>query len=954
MPTAKSDAGKKAGGKALQNIIARGVKRRCARTLRVLMCLLLAAAFAFPVGVCAAEGTTKTVRVGWYISDSFQEGGEGESKSGYSYDYLRKLADYSDWEYEYVCGEWPELYNKLCSGEIDLMAAVSVSDERRELMLFPDSAMGTDRYYLYKRSDNHDINSNDLSTFDGARVGLVANNHMSKFAEDWLQTNGIDAQVVYYDSFETMDNDLVQGKIDLMPSTSERSINDDRMTPVAFLGKEAYYMAVSRLRPDLLSELNEAITLMDSVDPFVLQTLQYKNFNSTFAKKTVTDEEKAWLSEHPVIKVGYMGNYLPYCATDSDGQATGIVTDVINAAFAALELGTVPEIEFIAYDGYSEIVDALVAGEIDYGFPVDSSLWRLEQDGISASAEVISDRGALFYKTVCEKENVRTLAVNESNVLQRDYTRQTFPDAEIVYYPTIKDCLNAVLTGKADGTIMDTLRVQYVTQQEQYNDLSYVQLSEGTGKCFGVRQGSKDALLLINRGLKLLGSSYGYDSTYKYMHELYSYDTGDFIREHRKEVSFAMLGFVIVIIAMLVLHIRRQHRELAEKEALRREAEAANAAKSTFLFNMSHDIRTPMNAVLGFNGLMLQNLDKPDKLRDYIEKSKVSGEYLLGLINNVLEVARIDSGRETVNEGFADLCDESYCVVFENEVQRKRLTFTREVLVQHRYVFTDAQKVREILLNIVSNAIKYTPDGGQIHLRLRQEQCERAGYGRYVCTVSDTGIGMTEEFQKHVFDTFTREHNSTESKVMGTGLGMAIVKKLVDLMGGTVTVKSKPGEGTTFTVTMEMRLVDDPEEFLRKEQAAESEEDLRLDGRRILLAEDNALNAEIAAALLEGLGASVETAPDGVECIRMLQEHDAGYYDVILMDIQMPNLDGYGAAKKIRALSDPAKSNIPIIAMTANAFDEDRRAALAAGMNGHVSKPIDIKALINAMKDLPG
>ncbi len=921
------------------------VKSEIVKRTVAFLCAVLIFALIFPVTAFAEEGDAKIVRVGWYMSDSFQEGGEGESKSGFSYDYLRKVADYSDWEYEYVYGGWPELYDMLCSGEIDIMGAVSSTEERRELMLFPDTAMGSDRYYLFKRAGNDDITADDLSTFNGKRMGLIRNNRMSHFAESWIEQNNIDMQTVYYDDFESMDSDLAQGIIDLSPGTSERSLNQDWMSSIVFLGKEPYYMAVSRLRPDLLSDLNAALSLMDSVDPYVLQTLQYNNFNATYAKKNVTDAELLWLEEHPVIKVGYTESYLPYSASDENGNAEGIVTDVIEAAFEALELGVIPEVRYVAYNGYREIVEALNAGEIDYGFPVDSDQWRLEQDLISASTDVISDRGALFYKTILEKEEIKRLAVNENNILQRDYTAQTFPDAEIVFYPNITDCLDAVLNDEVDGTIMDTLRVQFVTGQEHFERLSYVQLGAGTGKCFGVRHGNKEALLLINRGLKLLGSSYGYDCTYKYVDKLSSYDTRDFIRDHKTQISVGTACVISVIIILLISYIKKQREEIALKDALRKEAEKANDAKSTFLFNMSHDIRTPMNAVLGFNELMLENLDNPDKLREYIGKAKFSGEYLLGLINNVLEVARIDSGRESLNEEFADLRDESYYTMFENEIGKKRLTVTRTVNVTHRYVYVDSQKIREILLNLISNAVKYTPEGGKITLTLDELPCEREGFARYACNVSDTGIGMTEEFREHIFDIFARERNSTESKIMGTGLGMAIVKKLTELMGGTVTVKSKVGEGSTFTITMDMRIVEHPEEYLKKNKNTEANDKLRLDGLRILLAEDNDLNAEIATAILQNLGAAVDVAADGVKCIDMLQNHEGQYYSLILMDIQMPNLNGYEAAKRIRALSDSDKANIPIIAMTANAFDEDRKAAFAAGMNAHIAKPLDVKKL---------
>jgi CheY-like chemotaxis protein len=355
--------------------------------------------------------------------------------------------------------------------------------------------------------------------------------------------------------------------------------------------------------------------------------------------------------------------------------------------------------------------------------------------------------------------------------------------------------------------------------------------------------------------------------------------------------------------------------------------------------------------VLGFTELIDHDAENPDKVKEYVSKIRFSGEYLMNLINNVLEVARIDSGKETVDESFMDLLSRGYLVIFENDLQKKNLTMNVNADVTHRYVLTDAHKVREIYMNLVSNAIKYTPDGGTITLDVIEYPCEKPGYATYVASVADTGIGMTREFQEHIFELFSRERNSTESKVMGTGLGTSIIKKLVDLMGGTVTVESEPGKGSKFTVTFDFLIATEPEKYLEKAaREAENIEHFDLSGRRILLAEDNELNAEIAVALLSNLGAEVETACDGIQCMDMLQSHDAGYYDLILMDIQMPNMNGYDTAKKIRALSDSGKSSIPIIAMTANAFTEDRDAAFAAGMNGHIGKPIDVRKLEAELK----
>ena len=823
------------------------------------MCIVMVCGCIEPVMAKASDNDTKTVRIGWYEQDMFQEGmSDDEVKSGYSYEYIQKVADYTSWQYEYVYGTWSELYDKLVNGEIDLLAGVSKTSEREDDLLFPDSEMGIDNYYL----------------------------------------------------------------------------------------------AVSGSRSDLLDELNYALDTMMSIDPYILQTLRYQTYGSVLSDTSLSDEEKIWLSKHSTIKIGYIDSYLPYSDTNSDGEAEGLVIDALKNAFAVLKIDKVPQMEFTAYDNYEDLVTALNNDDIDIAFPVANDSWQLEQDGINASSEVVSDSGTLFYKNAVSKNDIHTLAVNENNELQIKYSKREYPNAELLYYSDIDECLRAVLKGEADGTIMDTLRVRYVTNNSRYNKLAYVQLSASTGKCFGVKSGNTALLLLLNHAIEVLGSSYGIDYSYQYIASFYSYGVRDFLREYH----LAIVAIFVIIVAIIVIHLifslQRKEQEVEIREQLQRRAEVANDAKSNFLFNMSHDIRTPMNAVLGFAGLMENELDDPDKLKDHLSKIKMSGEYLLGIINNVLEVARIDSGRETLDENFMDLLDEKYSSMFEGDISRKHLKFTKELHVEHRYVYADAQKIREVMLNLLSNAIKYTPEGGSIGLTLRELPSVRDGYAAYAASVFDTGIGMTKEFQQEIFESFTRERNTTESKVVGTGLGMSIVKKLVDLMDGVVAVDSAPGKGSTFTVTVELRIADNPEQVLEKSHSDDTVGEDDLTGKCILMAEDNDLNAEIAISILEDAGAKVERASDGVECVNMVTGTKAGHYDLILMDIQMPNLNGYDAARRIRKLDDSVKASIPIIAMTANAFDEDRKNALDAGMNGHLAKPIDINIMARTLSEV--
>ena len=898
----------------------------------------------------AAQDEEKIVRVGWYQSPRFQVGKSDDGpKMGYSYDFLWNVSDYTSWKYEYVYGEWPELFDMLEKGEIDIMGGVSDTEERRKTLLYPDEPMGTDKYYLYKHSGDKSISAGDITTVNGKKIGLIINNRMSEYALKWIEDNGLNLKLFYYDNFYDMDAAFEAGTVDLVAKTVDNALNLKNAVALVSLGEEPYYMAVAGSREDLLREMNEAVSDMLSIDPYILQDLQYKNFGSSLSGRTVSDEELQWIKQHPIIKVGYMESYLPYCSTDESGAATGLMTDVLESAFAVTVPDNVPEIQYIAYPGYEDMLCALKADEVDIIFPVGTDYWRLESDDINASSEVITDRGILFYKDLTDVNDVKTLAVNELNVPQNDYSVRIFSDAELIYYPDVDRCLDAVVRGEADGTVIDSLRVQYVTGNSAYDSLSYVQLSEITGKSFGVDMVDTQLLLLLNRGIKLSGTSYGYDCSLKYMNSFYKYGALDFIKDHL--LAFMLIAGIVgaAVIILLMLHMKEQARELEEKEQLRQKADAASAAKSTFLFNMSHDIRTPMNAVMGFADLMERSLDDPDKLKEYLAKIRFAGEYLLQLINNVLEVARIDSGKDTVDYEFVDLMSSESFVVFENDLKKKNQTFTVDLDITHRYVYTDSAKVREILMNLMSNAIKYTPEGGHIKIEAREFPSEKQGCGRYVMSVIDDGIGMTKEFQEQIFDIFSRERNTTQSGVMGSGLGMAIVKKLVDLLDGTITVESEPGKGSKFTVTIDHKIVENPEEYLEREKEIKKDERPDLTGRRILLAEDNALNAEIAVSMLEIVGAEIEVARDGVECIDMLCSKDAGYYDLILMDIQMPNLNGYDAAKKIRALDDEARASIPIIAMTANAFDEDKKAAMDAGMNGHVAKPIDARKLGIAM-----
>ncbi len=409
-----------------------------------------------------------------------------------------------------------------------------------------------------------------------------------------------------------------------------------------------------------------------------------------------------------------------------------------------------------------------------------------------------------------------------------------------------------------------------------------------------------------------------------------------------------VLSLLIAVLFYLLFMKRYHEQQYAEKLQLSAaEAQEASEAKTRFLFNMSHDIRTPMNAIMGFTELLNRNLDDQEKARGYLRKIQNASSLLLTIINQVLEMARIESGTVTLKLEATDLSALFHSVntVFEADIQKKNIQYSEDAHVPHKFAYCDKTKLEEIYLNIVSNAIKYTPDGHAIRVEIHELPSEDKKKACYRFTCEDSGIGMSADYLPHIFDEFSREHTTTENKVVGTGLGLPIVKSLIEQMGGTIQVESTQGVGTKFTVDLTLTLASREEVYSSPEALAEAEH-AKLRGRRILLAEDNELNAEIAIELLGEKGLLIERAADGEECCTMLAQAPEGYYDLVLMDIQMPRMNGYEAAAKIRGMADVKKAGIPIIAMTANAFAEDRQAALDAGMNAHVAKPIDMAVLL--------
>ena len=566
-------------------------------------------------------------------------------------------------------------------------------------------------------------------------------------------------------------------------------------------------------------------------------------------------------------------------------------------------------------------------------FHMNQNPYEAEQNDIILSNTVFEVNIAVITGVKKFDENKEnTVAVSRNNLLGKWYISFNYPFWEIKEYDSSDEVEKAVHSGEADCFVVKAGQSLKTLEDRKMRSIF---LTKSGTSCFAVTRENIILMNILNKTIQTLPAS-----RLSSLFSVYENTSGkvtlvEYIKDNLQVVSISFVSVTLVIILIIGYLMMK-----ARKSQI--QAENANAAKSDFLFNMSHDIRTPMNALLGYSELMKRELTDP-KLLDYQEKMEQSGNLLLSIINNVLDMARIESGKMELDENYVKISDIYLGVyrIFQIEAEKKGIHLELEYDVLHEHVICDETKNREVFLNLLSNAIKYTASGGTVTIRITELDCDRGGYVRIQTQVIDTGIGMSEEFLPSLFEAFARERNTTAGKVAGTGLGMPIIKKYVDMMGGSIEVESKLGEGSKFTVIMEYRIADKGYYEQDTNPSPDTEETDWISGKHVLLAEDNDLNAEIAEFILEDMGLIVDRVEDGIQCVARMEQKPAGTYDLILMDIQMPNMDGYKATQAIRRLADKKKAGIPIIAMTANAFEEDRKKAFEKGMNGHIAKPVD-------------
>ena len=911
------------------------------------------------------EKQSQIIRVGSF-EDTFDYVDKNGVRRGYGYELMQALAGYTGWKFEYVKCDWSDCFDKLENGEIDIMGDISYTDERAQKMLFPDEPMGEEKYILYADLSDMDIETSDFKSLDGKRVGVLLGTEPEIMLTEWENKNGIHTEHVNVNNDDDVEKKLANHEIDCFVSLEESIWSEQGISSVTTIGKSGIYFAINKERSDIKTELDYAMRQLEQDSPFFKADLYKKYFTLDYIQ-ILTGKEKAWVEEHGGIQIGFLNNDPAIFSMDEEnGKLTGMLAEYISYAKDCLGNQTL-EFNIHAYDDYDEMIQALQNREIDMIFYAGRNPYFAEQNGYALTNTAWTySLMAVTDEEKFDENKVYTVAVPKEKYALKQHIAFSYPEWKLVDCDSLDNAADMVIQEKADCFLMGASQALIYDNSQNFKSVPLTKTMEA---CFTVREGEGSLLSILNKTIKAMPSDMLTSALAIYDSTADKVTFSDFIKDNLL-VFLATVGFLALSIIGIILVLLRKARKaeavakLAAKDTKKlndkleialKKAEDASLAKTRFLNNMSHDIRTPMNAILGYAQLMEEELKEKDlpETSDHLEKLQQSGNLLLSIINNVLDMARIESGKMEIDENYGRIEDirQTLFEIFGDEAKKKNIALHYTINVEHEHILTDTTKVKEIFVNILSNAIKYTPSGGSVMINIDELVCDEPGYMMVRTRVSDTGIGMSQDYLTKIFDAFTRERNTTKSKITGSGLGMSIVKRYVDLLGGTIDIESEPGKGSTFTVTLKHRIADESY-YVKKHDEGSGTASKILEGRNILLAEDNDLNAEIAEAILERAGLKTERVEDGIQCVNRIMQMPVGTYDVILMDIQMPKMDGYKATQEIRNLPDKDKACIPIIAMTANAFEEDKREAIAAGMNEHIAKPVQADKLLSILSEV--
>ncbi len=903
------------------------VLRRCLPALAA--ALLTTALLAVPAR--ADGGERRTVRVGYYTLSNFQEYDEAAGEyRGYSYDYLLAIAQYAGWQYEFVPVTYDEGLEMLADGRLDLMNDVQSTETLSQHLSFSALPSGTTCTCLVVSSGNTEVSYEDFQAIGELTVGLDYASALNSGFVDYCRDNDCMPDLIYYHTASGVEAAMTSGEIG---ACLVSDLQDVGLRVVAKFDRQSYYFAVTKGNSELLQELNVAMNSLKADDPYFEEEIYAKYHTKAAGDRTIlSSAEKNFVAENPVIRVAYDPAWYPISYRTKDGGFAGAMASL----FQLLGERTGLSFEYVCGDTYADALASVADGgaQIVAGFPYDYT-WAA-RNGVRITTSFLSLNTFAACRSGAGGGTVAVPAGSYLPYLAGRIRQETFPCAA---YADTGECLDAVLAGKADYALLDSYQMEYYRERYQYRNLSFrVANGEDYSLSLAVSADS-DARLLSILGKAL--SSVGAEEIGSLFRET-SMGTGSgslldalYASPQVMGLFFTLAGFILAILISVWVYTRKMRGK-------NRQLKAAMSAKSDFLSNMSHDMRTPLNGIIGYTELAI-GAEEPAQVRDYLSKIRISGQFLLSLINDTLDISKIESGKLTLQPEPVDGKEllESITVAVRQAAQEKGVRFVVDTGgMAPGYILADRLNLQKIVLNLLSNAVKFTPAGGTVRLAVKSLDAPE-GAPNTLLTVEDNGIGIGEEFQDELFEPFSQEHSPEAQTSVGTGLGLSIVKKIVDLMGGRIEVTSRRGFGSRFDVYL-------PLEHLKNYTPApgSSPEDNRtLTGCRALLCEDNPMNREIAQRVLAGFGMSVTCAGDGQEGAALFADSPAGAFDVVLMDLRMPVMDGYSAARTIRTMERADAASVPILAMSADAYEEDLRRCREAGMNGHVSKPIDVSVL---------
>ena len=911
------------------------------RTLAVALAALVVLSTIMPAPAYAAntDQQVKTVRVGWLVNnEGFQNGTPGERLSGWGYEYLQTLSYYTPgWRYEYVSGTFTELMDMLEAGEIDLMPNISYSEERAQKLLFSSNPEGTERYYIYAKPDRNDLAKGDPQALQGLTIGYNPDVMQTFVGQQWLANEGITCTYKEINTGGALFAALANGEVDAVIMND--TISSPEASPMFYVGSSDYYFAVPKSRPDLMDDINAAMTAIARVNPRYIDEVKSNYSAQNSGSSSLNGSERSWLKANDnTITLGYITGKLPYCNEDEDGKMEGSLASLATTLHDKFGI----TVATVAFSNNEQMIKSLSKGTIDVALPLFRDYWLAEQAGVILSNPMGTVSLTAIHSSSNLNSDLKNIACTADAIVNRLELENLFPDAKVTEYPNGNEALEALNKGEASCIIVPSTRLKTIRDTYDIEDFQTQELTDTAQLSCLISRGKPVLLGIINKGIVNAGESLSASS---YSPTSYSAQESNAFRLlYRNRVVIAAVVICILLTGIVILVWSLQR---AQKE--RQKADAANAAKTAFLTRMSHDIRTPLNGILGL--IEIEELKEGDiqVARESRAKARVAANHLLSLINDILEMGKIEDRKLTLEHApfnLKELCDDTL-VLCKLRASSNGITMQDNSLpyATGPYMIGSPTHIRQIMINLLDNSIKYNKHGGSVTFGSKTKPLDN-GRALFCFSVSDTGIGMAPEFLKHIYEPFAQEGNDARSKFQGTGMGMPIVKSLIELMGGTIEISSEVGVGSTFNVQIPLDIDKNPQAGERADGQANS---CSLAGMNVLLAEDNELNAEIAQALLESEGIVVTRAANGNETVDLYVGRPAGSFDAILMDIMMPGMDGYEATRAIRLSEKADAADIPIIALTANAFAEDAKAAHDAGMNAHLSKPLDFNKLKNIL-----